>query len=101
MASDLRKRPLSAFDGLERPRLYSARMSAAPQRSDGWDGMGVGWVITATMLAGVLVWGGAGLLLDRLVGTTHVLLPIGMLVGAAGSTYIVYLRYGKEDRGDS
>lgn len=76
-------------------------MSTAPQRRDGWDGMGVGWVITATMLAGVVVWGGAGLLLDRLVGTTDVFLAIGMLVGAAGSTYIVYLRYGKENRGDS
>lgn len=76
-------------------------MSTAPQRRDGWDGMGVGWVITSTMLAGVLVWGGAGLLLDRLVGTTHVFLAIGMVVGAVASTYIVYLRHGKEHNGGS
>lgn len=47
------------------------------------------------MVAGVLVWGGAGSLVDRWVGTGHLFLVIGMLVGAAGATYIVYLRHGR------
>ena len=75
-------------------------MGTAPQRDDGWSGMGVGWGITSTMLAGVLVWGGIGFLVDRLIGGSHVFLAIGMVLGAAGATYIVYLRHGKEDRGD-
>lgn len=75
-------------------------MSTAPQRRDGWDGMGVGWAITSTMLAGVLVWGGIGYLVDRLVGTVHLFLAIGMVLGAAGATYLVYVQHGKEDRGN-
>jgi F0F1-type ATP synthase assembly protein I len=63
--------------------------------------MGTGWGITATMVAGMLVWGGAGYLVDRLAGTSHVFAAIGIVIGAAGAGYIVYLRYGKEDRGDS
>jgi F0F1-type ATP synthase assembly protein I len=70
-------------------------------RSDAWSGMGTGWGITATMVAGMLVWGGAGYLVDRLAGTSHVFAAIGIVIGAAGAGYIVYLRYGKEDRGDS
>jgi F0F1-type ATP synthase assembly protein I len=63
--------------------------------------MGTGWGITATMIAGPLVWGGVGYLVDRLIGTAHVFAAIGIVVGAACATYIVYLRYGKEDRGES
>ena len=53
------------------------------------------------MVAGLLVWGGVGYLVDRLIGTAHVFAAIGIVVGAACATYIVYLRYGKEDRGES
>ena len=63
--------------------------------------MGTGWSITATMIAGILVWGGLGYLVDRLVGTTHVFLAIGMVLGAAGSVYLVYLRHGRGEGGSS
>lgn len=68
---------------------------AGPERGDAWAGMGIGWAITSTLVAGMFVWGGIGLLVDRLVGTSHVFLAIGVILGAAGGTYIVYLRYGK------
>ncbi|TMK61968.1 MAG: hypothetical protein E6G52_09460, partial [Actinobacteria bacterium] len=51
----------------------------------------MGWAIIATLVAGMLVWGGLGYLLDRLVGTSHVFMAIGTVVGAAGGIYIVYL----------
>jgi F0F1-type ATP synthase assembly protein I len=64
-------------------------------RNDAWSGMGTGWSITATMLGGIAVWGGIGFLLDRLLGTADVFAALGMVLGAACSIYIVYLRYGK------
>jgi ATP synthase protein I len=94
MAVYLRKQAPSAFDVPKEPRIYCAAM-AGPERGDAWAGMGVGWAITSTLVAGMLVWGGVGLLVDRLVGTSHVFLAIGVILGAAGGTYIVYLRYGK------
>jgi ATP synthase protein I len=60
--------------------------------------MGTGWSITSTLLAGMLVWGAIGYLIDRLVGTVHIFTGIGFVVGAAGGIYIVYLRYGRGER---
>ena len=61
-----------------------------------WSGYGTAWTIIATLFSGILAWGGIGWLLDFLVGTTKVFLPIGMVVGIAGSIYLVYLRYGRD-----
>lgn len=57
--------------------------------------MGTGLTIASTMLAGMLVWGGLGFLLDRLVWSSKAFTAIGIVLGAAGGGYIVYLRYGK------
>jgi hypothetical protein len=35
--------------------------------------------------------------IDRLAGTGRLFLAIGMVVGAAGGIYLVYVRYGKSD----
>jgi ATP synthase protein I len=59
--------------------------------------MSTGLAISVYLLSGVLVWGGIGYLIDRLAGTASVFTAIGMVVGAAASTYLVYLRYGRED----
>jgi F0F1-type ATP synthase assembly protein I len=72
-----------------------------PDRRDGaWSGMGIGWAITSTLIAGILVWGGLGYLVDRLVGTERVFTVVGFILGAAGGIYLVYLRYGREDGRD-
>ncbi len=63
--------------------------------------MGTGWSVTATMIAGVVFWGGVGYVIDRLVGAPNVFFAFGTVLGAACSIYIVYLRYGKGDSGDS
>lgn len=93
----LRKQAPPAFDVPKEPQIYCAAM-AGPERGDAWAGMSTGWAITSTLVAGMVVWGGLGLLVDRLVGTPRVFLAIGVILGAAGGTYIVYLRYGKEER---
>ena len=70
------------------------------QRPGGaWGGLGTGWAITATMVAGIGVWGGLGYLADRLLDLRWLFFPIGVILGAAGGIYLVYLRYGKGDGG--
>ena len=71
-------------------------MARTPDPRDSWAGMSTGLAITATMLAGPSVWGAIGYLIDRLAGTGKVFTAIGMIVGAIGAGYIVYLRYGKD-----
>ena len=73
-------------------------MSRRPPSTDGWGGIGQGWAITSTLIAGILVWGGLGYLVDLWVGTPRVFAAIGILVGAAGGIYLVYQRFGKADR---
>jgi F0F1-type ATP synthase assembly protein I len=65
---------------------------------DAWSGLGAGWAIVSTLIAGMLTLGLVGWLIDKLVGTTHVFLAIGIVLGGAGGVYAVYLRYGKGDQ---
>jgi F0F1-type ATP synthase assembly protein I len=65
---------------------------------DAWSGLGTGWAIVSTLIAGMLTLGLVGWLIDMLVGTSHVFLGMGIVLGGAGGVYAVYLRYGKEDR---
>jgi hypothetical protein len=42
------------------------------------------------------VWGSLGYLADRLLGINpRVLTAVGIVLGAAGAIYLVYLRFGK------
>ncbi len=75
-------------------------MTGGPEPGDAWSGVGTGWGITSTFLAGILVLGGLGYLVDRLIGTGRVFMAIGMIAGAAVAIYLVYLRYGKGDGAD-
>jgi F0F1-type ATP synthase assembly protein I len=71
--------------GGARPRPETA---AARQPS----GADVGWGITGTMLSGIIVWGGAGLALDRWLGTRFFVL-IGVVLGLAVAIYLVVVKY--------
>jgi ATP synthase protein I len=71
-------------------------VAGTPDPNDMWAGMSTGWTISAYLLSALIVWGGIGYLIDRLAGTPKVFTAIGMIVGAALGTYLVYLRYGKE-----
>lgn len=72
-------------------------MARGPEGPSPWSGAGVAWAVTGTLLAGLLVWGGIGYLLDRLLGFDRLFLPIGLVVGAGGGIYLVYVRYGRDD----
>lgn len=49
------------------------------------------WAISSTLLSGLIVWGGAGWLADRWLGTSFLTL-IGLLVGMATGMYLVFHR---------
>ena len=79
------------------PGYTSAPMAGS--RSDGaWAGMGIGWAVVSTLVGGIVVWGGLGYLADRLFGITpRILTAVGIVLGAAGAIYLVYLRFGKQE----
>jgi hypothetical protein len=59
--------------------------------------MGIGWAVVSTLIGGIVVWGGLGYLADRLFGITpRILTAVGIVLGAAGAIYLVYLRFGKQ-----
>ena len=68
-----------------------------PRRDDAWAGMGIGWAITSTLIAGMLVLGGLGYVLDRVFDSGAGFTAVGIVLGAAFGIYIVYLRFGKGD----
>jgi ATP synthase protein I len=83
-------------DGLIKPRIYSAGPMAGPTNSENpWRGYSTGLAISLTMLAGVAVWGAIGYLVDLLAGTPRVFTALGMMVGAVGAGYLIYLRHGR------
>ena len=59
----------------------------------GGSGADTGWSVIGTMLSGMAVWGGAGWLLDRWLGT-RVFFPVGIILGMAVSIYVVVVKYG-------
>jgi ATP synthase protein I len=96
MAVDQGKREPPRFDSAATGPIYSPRfMAGRPDPNDMWGGMSTGVTISAYLLSALLVWGGVGWLIDFLANTGKVFTAIGMIVGAAAGTYLVYLRYGK------
>ncbi|HET9673122.1 MAG TPA: AtpZ/AtpI family protein [Actinomycetota bacterium] len=72
-----------------------SRPTGGSGRDDAWSGVGVGWAIVSTLVAGMLVLGGLGYVLDRVLGTDAVLTAIGIVLGGALGIYGVYLRHGR------
>ncbi|MGH2740768.1 MAG: AtpZ/AtpI family protein [Actinomycetota bacterium] len=73
-------------------------MARRPEGGDAWGGYGTAWTVISELLAGIGVWGAIGFGLDALFDTEKVFLPIGLVLGAAGGIYLVYLRHGREKR---
>ncbi|WP_214413546.1 AtpZ/AtpI family protein [Sphaerisporangium fuscum] len=61
---------------------------------DGRDFANAAWSIPSTLLAGMLVWGGIGWLLDRWLGV-GAFFPIGIILGVVLAVYLVYVKYGR------
>ena len=57
-------------------------------------GANEGWAVLSTLIAGFVVWGGIGFLLDRWLGTKF-LTPVGVIVGMVLGIYAVVARYGR------
>jgi ATP synthase protein I len=76
-------------------------MAAHEQQDDRWSGMGTGWAITSTMIGAILTLGLVGYLLDRLFGIEHVFMPIGFILGGVAGVYIIWLRYGRGEGGET
>ena len=79
--------PGGSADPSEQPPMHP---SLVPQ------GESVAWSAMGSLLAGPLVWGGVGYLLDQWLGTGRVLTAIGLVVGSLTAFYIVYLRFGRD-----
>ncbi|GIU96307.1 MAG: hypothetical protein KatS3mg013_0110 [Actinomycetota bacterium] len=68
-------------------------------RGDAWRSANQAWDVIGTLLAGILVWGGVGHVLDRWFGFGQgVLLPAGMVLGVGVAVYLISRRYGADDR---
>ncbi|TKV61080.1 hypothetical protein FDO65_05385 [Nakamurella flava] len=52
-----------------------------------------GWAVLSTLIAGFVVWGGLGWLLDHWWGT-RLMTPIGLLIGMGLGIYAVVMRFG-------
>ena len=53
------------------------------------------WSTFSLLISGLLVWGGAGWLVDRLLGYQALFLPVGMFLGMGAALYVVFTRYGR------
>ena len=52
------------------------------------------WDVVSLLAAGVAFWGGVGWLLSEWLGN-RLFLMFGILLGAVGALYLVWVRYGK------
>jgi F0F1-type ATP synthase assembly protein I len=68
-------------------------LSRSRGRTSTWAGSEQGWAAACTLVAGILVWGGIGALLDRVFGTWPVLFAIGAFVGNFAAIYLIYVRF--------
>lgn len=68
-------------------------------RHDG-PGEEIAWSMISTLLAGPIVWGFIGSLVDRWQETSRVYLPIGVVLGFVTSFYIVFVRFGRNDQSE-
>ncbi|GAA0430144.1 hypothetical protein Acor_45780 [Acrocarpospora corrugata] len=60
---------------------------------DGRDFASAAWSIPSYLLAGMILYGGAGMLLSRWTGVVA-FTPIGLILGVALAVYLVYRKYG-------
>jgi ATP synthase protein I len=53
-----------------------------------------GWRVLSYLIGGLVVYGGAGWLLDRWLNTSF-LLPVGIVLGAGLTVLLLHFRYGR------
>src|SRR6476661_1248587 len=75
-------------------------MKIRPQVKPACRGADEGWAVLSTLISGFVVFGGIGWLLDRW-WDTHLMVPIGLIVGMALSIYAVVMQFGRPDAAGS
>ncbi len=55
---------------------------------------GAGMTALSYLIAGILVWGGIGWLVDHFVGTRGIFAGIGSVLGIGGAVYLIVRRLG-------
>ncbi|WP_045742414.1 MULTISPECIES: AtpZ/AtpI family protein [Actinoplanes] len=55
---------------------------------------GVGMTAVSYLIAGMVVWGGIGWLVDHFVGTRGIFAGFGAVLGVAGGVYLIVRRLG-------
>lgn len=53
-----------------------------------------GWRVLSYLVGGIVVYGGAGWLLDRWLNTSY-FLPVGIVLGAGLTILLLHFRYGR------
>lgn len=53
-----------------------------------------GWRVLSYLIGGIVVYGGAGWLLDRWLNTPY-FLPVGIVLGAGLTILLLHFRYGR------
>ena len=71
-------------------------MKIRPQVKPASKGADEGWAVLSTLISGFVIFGGIGWLLDRW-WDTHLMVPIGLIVGMALSIYAVVMQFGRPD----
>ena len=57
-------------------------------------GAGDAWTALSYLIAGIVVWGGIGWLVDRWLDLGGIGVAIGAVIGAAGGIYLIARRLG-------
>ena len=76
--------------------MAGQQLPPEPRKDDGPEppDSGAGMVAIAYLIAGIVVWGGIGWLVDSWLGTKGIAAGIGAVVGAAGGVYLIVRRLG-------
>jgi ATP synthase protein I len=64
---------------------------------EAWRGANQAWDVIGLLLAGILVCGGLGWLLDRWLHLEDLFRPIGMILGLGIAIWLTYLKHAKTD----
>ena len=85
------------------PKRRLARDPVAPVEPPGMHpslkptGEHIAYSAVGSLLGGLLVWGGVGMLLDRWLETGRILTVVGAVAGFCTGFAIVYVRFGRDD----
>ena len=71
-----------------------SQQAPPPRQGNGAHGSVDPWGIVGYLLSGMLIWGGAGWLVDRWLGTSFAVL-VGLLFGVGLAFYLIFVRLGQ------